>query len=603
MLNPNTRSLYTSSLTPPPGMVFDEAIGTTFSLDPEVMLFVPVHLSLLSRDRGNPLQDGIAMLESVRRLSDRITVYAQRGRLQVPSQPHVLYGLLESIVVEVAAPRDGVFHPKLWVMRFTGQDNNNSILLRLMVLSRNLTADRSWDIALTLEGNPSRRNRSENRALGDLVSKLPEMAFGEPNPARTEQATRLGDELRRVEWDLPPGFEEVSFHVLGLERREWTPDWSNRFAVISPFCRDKALEMLVDTTQQPVALISRPETLAELSEDITDYFGSCLALNDAAETEDGEDLEETASRDTCGLHAKVYVFERGWNTHIVLGSANATDSALLAARNVEVLAELVGKRSVVGGIKTLLGTEGLGEVLVDYQAPEDVDAVDPDYQETEKALERVRKALVAATLSIECTEVAGTDEWRLDLVGTVPDSIGVSSARAWPITVPDSYAVDLSILPASTRLTLGHFATASITGLVAIELCAESHDLRIRFVLNLPVKGLPEERDSAVLQTVVRNKEGFLRYLLLLLGNLDFGPPPLDDNGQGGSSAWCFGGTGGMPLLEELVRAFCREPERLREVGRVVRRLTEGEESQKIVPEEFLDIWAVFEEAMECRND
>ena len=602
MLNPNTRSLYTAALTPPPGMVFDEAIGTTFSLDPEVLLFVPMHLSLLSSDRGNPLQDGITMLESVRRLSDRITVYAQRGRLQVPNQSHVLYGLLESIVVEVAAPRDGVFHPKLWVMRFTGQDNN-SILLRLMVLSRNLTADRSWDIALTLEGNPSRRNRSENRALGDLVSKLPEMAFGELNPARTEQATRLGDELRRVEWELPPGFEEVSFHVLGLKRRAWTPDWSKRFAVISPFCRDKALEMLVDTTQQPDALISRPETLAELSEDTIGYFGCCLVLDDAAETEDGEDLEETASRDTCGLHAKVYVFERGWNTHVVLGSANATNAALLAARNVEVLAELVGKRSVVGGIDTLLGTEGLGEVLVDYQAPEDADAVDSDYQATEVALERARKALVDATLSIECTEVAETDKWRLDLVGTVPDSVGVSSAHIWPITVPDSHAVDLSILPASARLTLGHFATASITGLVAIELCAESHDLRIRFVLNLPVEGLPEERDSAVLQTVVRNKDGFLRYLLLLLDNLGFGPPPSDNNGQGGSNAWSFGGTDGMPLLEELVRAFCREPERLREVGRVVRRLTEGEESQEIVPEEFLEVWAVFEKAMEHRND
>ena len=31
MLNPNSRSLYTSALTPPPGMIFDEAIATTFS--------------------------------------------------------------------------------------------------------------------------------------------------------------------------------------------------------------------------------------------------------------------------------------------------------------------------------------------------------------------------------------------------------------------------------------------------------------------------------------------------------------------------------------------------------------------------------------------
>ena len=47
--------------------------------------------------------------------------------------------------------------------------------------------------------------------------------------------------------ELPPGFEEVAFHVLGLKRTTWTPEWSKRFAVISPFCGDNALEKLIET--------------------------------------------------------------------------------------------------------------------------------------------------------------------------------------------------------------------------------------------------------------------------------------------------------------------------------------------------------------------
>ena len=43
MLNPNSRSLYTSALTPPPGMMFDEAVATTFSMDPALLLR---HLSI-----------------------------------------------------------------------------------------------------------------------------------------------------------------------------------------------------------------------------------------------------------------------------------------------------------------------------------------------------------------------------------------------------------------------------------------------------------------------------------------------------------------------------------------------------------------------------
>jgi len=34
MLNPDARSLYTGAVCPPPGYVFDQAIATTYSLDP-----------------------------------------------------------------------------------------------------------------------------------------------------------------------------------------------------------------------------------------------------------------------------------------------------------------------------------------------------------------------------------------------------------------------------------------------------------------------------------------------------------------------------------------------------------------------------------------
>ena len=47
MLNPNSRSLYTDALTPPTGMVFDYGVATTYSLDPTLLLGIPLHLVLL----------------------------------------------------------------------------------------------------------------------------------------------------------------------------------------------------------------------------------------------------------------------------------------------------------------------------------------------------------------------------------------------------------------------------------------------------------------------------------------------------------------------------------------------------------------------------
>jgi hypothetical protein len=42
-----------------------------------------------------------------------------------------------------------------------------------------------------------------------------------------------------------------------------------------------------------------------------------------------------------------------------------------------------------------------------------------------------------------------------------------------------------------------------------------------RFVLNLPVDGMPEDRRAAVVRTIVENREGFLKYLLFLLSDID----------------------------------------------------------------------------------
>ena len=179
MLNPDGRSLYTSALTPPPGMVFDEGIATTFSLDPTTLLSIPVHLALLATDSPDQLSDGI------------------------PVSANILYGLLEGMLCEVGAPRGGQFHPKLWLLRFTDPSREFGSHLRLIVLSRNLTTDRSWDLALRLEGNSTVHELPENQQLVDLVASLPDMAFNGATKERKDQALRLSKQLSKTQWTLP----------------------------------------------------------------------------------------------------------------------------------------------------------------------------------------------------------------------------------------------------------------------------------------------------------------------------------------------------------------------------------------------------------------
>src|SRR4051794_39066931 len=171
MLDPNSRSLLADAVRPPPGYRFAAGVALTYSLDLTTLLTIPVELAVLASGRRDELlKDPVALLEALRRTTAKLAVVCQRGRIHVPGIPHVLYGLLEPCVIEVNAPNGGVFHPKLWALRYEAVDadgGDNDVLVRLVVLSRNLTPDHSWDLSLVLEGSPHGRWVAENRPVGE----------------------------------------------------------------------------------------------------------------------------------------------------------------------------------------------------------------------------------------------------------------------------------------------------------------------------------------------------------------------------------------------------------------------------------------------------
>jgi hypothetical protein len=560
MLSPNVRSLYTSALTPPPGLVFDQAVATTFSMDPALLLEAPVHLALMAAD-GQVEPDPLSVLEAVRRYSKRMTVYVQRGRIQVPevAKPNPLYGFLEDMVVEVNAPNEGVFHPKVWAIRFVGTDHD--------------------------------------------IGMLPGLAARTAAASQVEQAARFSEELHRVQWELPEGFDELNFFLPGQKEFDWDPPVAKRMVVISPFCSDEALTELASKAEIADALISRSESMSKLRPETLQLFTRRLSLDDAAETEDGEEENAAQHPLATGLHAKVYLFEtreNGNQTHVVMGSANATNAALVASRNVEILVELKGRRSRVGGIDQLLSADGMGEYLVEFDSGREAET-DPVRQKAEEAVERARSLLSGTALSINCSPGSKDGVWSLVLLGEIPPLEGIVSASAWPITVARDFAVGILPGQAPYGTKLGEYSASSITGLIAFELKTSHPDIEARFVLNLPVAGMPEERNAAILQTVISNKDGFLRYLLLLMGGDEASG---FDPGRGtGFAKWLARLADGedIPLLEELTRTYSRHPERMAEISNLVRDLS-GRSQQTIIPGDFMELWAVFESAMGKRD-
>jgi len=594
MLNPDTRGLYTNAVCPPPGYVFDQAIATTYSLDPATLLTLPTHLALAERPSSAP-PDPIKLLESLRRLSDRFSVYVDHTGIKAPSTRNLLYGFLESMVIPVRAPRGGVFHPKIWALRFIEPDLDAPPLIRLLVLSRNITFDRSWDIALQLEGRPGLRYIAANRPLGELIQTLPAMSVQPVSESRRQQAEQLSEEIRKTDWELPEGYESADFHVLGINRRAWSPPRSRRMAVVSPFLTDTALSWLRNQTDKLVAVISRPEALNDLKPAPAEE--RWFTLDDAAETEEGEEADR---RDTLGLHAKVYVLEKGAWTRLYLGSANATGASLIERKNVEVLVELAGKTSRVGGIDTLIGESGLGSLLSVYVRPEEGNqAEDAEEVAALRALDTAKAVLAEAELKVLCKPDG--DAWQLLLLASREFQLpGIARLAAWPISVAEDRAVDIMGITQCKAMELGRYATESLTGLIAFELATDVKNLKLRLVLNLPIEGLPENRDDAIFRLVLNNRDGFLQYLRLLLGEegLPFGNESGVFGGGDGNGGWSPRFSDEAPILEELARAFSRKPEKLRDVRAVLGRLKKNPDAASIIPPDFLRVWAVFEDAL-----
>jgi len=607
-LDPEQRTLYGANLQPPAGYVFDAAIATTFSLDFETALAVPVSLALFAAEnRDDILTHPLALLEGAERIAGRLLVFTDAGHIQAHTRPHSrLCSLLERIIVEVAAPNEGAFHPKMWALRFKPLRSDEPTRLRLLALSRNLTRDRSWDIALTLDGVVTRRPQAINRPLVDLIRRLPDLATaGLPDGAR-DLADEIAEDVRRADWSLPDPFQSVAFAVNGLGGKQWRPEPCARLGVISPFCDDKALSMLADLAgaEKPV-LIGRSDELALVPGTTLDRFSRVAVLDEMAATEDGEEADAAALH---GLHAKAFIAETGWDTAITVGSGNATRPALLSGSNVELFATLTGKRSRVGSVEEILGDKGFGRLTRPF-VPDELAAVDSAQRAAEARLDAARRDLCRSGLKLRCEREQPTDDggvlWRVWLTPSAALPLtGIGALRVWPITRGEAHGQDaLEGLRLCQPVDLGAMPLIDLTRFLACHLTDRDGEVSILLSTGLILEGLPSERHAAILRWVIDSKDAFFRYLRLLLSEL--GDPfaaALAAQEGSGRGAWRTGDDD-APLLEEMVRAYCRGGDQLRAIERLIARLETVEAGDTDpIPAEFRTLWETFRIALETRE-
>jgi len=145
--------------------------------------------------------------------------------------------MLEDSLHAAAPSSGGIFHPKVWVLRFVPADDGYADggagrLIRLAVMSRNLTGDHSWDVSVMAQGDPRGDAVPENAELATLFRALPDMSPTLPKD-RADQIDSLAGDVERTVWELPDHVDEFRLHAIGPDLREWRPPESRLAAVLA----------------------------------------------------------------------------------------------------------------------------------------------------------------------------------------------------------------------------------------------------------------------------------------------------------------------------------------------------------------------------------
>lgn len=597
MLEPDDRTLLSDLLAPPePGYRLIGAVGTTFTLDLTALLSIP--LAFAGADlvdvEGDERGDPFAVLESVRRFADRIDVFCQAGQVFVPRTANDMLTFLEPVIHQVKAPRHGLFHPKLWILRF-GHESDDE-LYRLVCGSRNLTHDRSWDAAISLEGRRTKRLRAVAGPVADLLNSLSARVPTGVTEKRQKRISELAEGLRYVEWDRPEGTFDIPdwlrIHVFG-DRIKARPRMDGyRRLIVSPFLTEAGLRKAWPDADGECHVVSRPESFNGLDDEARESVerdANPQVLSEQVAVADIDSDDSGLKWSLSGLHSKLYIVERARRAHLLIGSANATGAAW--SSNDEVLIEIVGQVGKIG-VEATIGQDGFASILESHLMGHPEDSAESELRFKLEGMVRDLAALPWVAT------VVGSDE-SISLQLTSREDLESSSLPGVdlkldlrPMTLTGA-ALEVD-LDAGIELSWAMTDITEITPFFVARLrgSADSGErTEVSSVLLARLEKDPADRVERVLARQFSRPGEFLRFVMMLL-QLASGDEFQLDSSAGSGSGTGFGLIGdGGGLLEAALAALDDAPSAIEDIDRLVSQLRATESGSKILPDGWEEFW------------
>ena len=583
------------------GCKVEFAVGLTYSLDLEAMLTVPLAFGELGELDDNVRHSPAFLLEGIRRSSDKIVLFCNKGGIHVPQEAKTIFSLLEGSIFEIKNGNSlfSNFHPKLWLVQEV--DKEGQPWLKLAVMSRNLTFSSCLDICCTLrgkiQGRVSGKGREKHKPLKDMLLYLSEYAdkqkarqiielaetldyvakFELDTPFQTEDASRDEEEGYAF---YPFVFNKPEFAAYTYPLRNLIP--GDRILVISPFIDIQTLEWLTSRRKEynyessNAILITRKEYVTE---GVFKLFDEVWVPNDTM-------VDNTTAK--VDLHAKMYLTHRvtgddlGYTLY--LGSANATAKAFpfFSKRennpfNCEFLLRLHYKRTTTDRIKELLDemTSDNQFVKLDGSNPSASDERPSNCEELElkRTADYLRKANITPS----------NEDGLYDVALTVRGKIN-AQIRVRPLQCKDYWQ------SLNERVTFTGLKPYLISEFYVLSLVKD--DSSVETVVKVNTIGMPLNRDESIYQSIVTKKEELIDYVAFMLSDRPtdflFEQQLLKERNKAQKHSKGF--VANMPLYEQLLKAASNNPEQIVEVQKFVKKM-----NPDIVPPELTQILKMFQ--------
>ena len=606
MLNPNNDRLdYGQILAPPVGYLLDFAVGTTYSLDLDALVGASLALGLSEETDSELMHNPVCLLEALRSTSDSIALFCEGGQIHMPNKATPLYILLEKMVFPVkTSKKRGIaaypsFHPKFWLIRYKNSAGN--VKYRVVVLSRNLTFDRSWDAAFYMDGDKTESSTDKNEPICDFLRYLlTQISSDENGKEKTKKIRGLIRELSQVVFDTAEkSFYDYEFIPNGVKRTaggvyrfDETPLFKNTFheiLIISPFLsggiirdfNDRNINSSINDARY--MLITREMSLGRLKPEDAGRF-KIYTMRDAVidgETAISDSDQEVQRQD---IHAKIYMIRKHSDTDLYLGSLNASHNAVHG--NIEFMICLKSKRRYLDMDKltaSMFGSEKDGSDNP-FQEVTLENAIIDDENEKLKVLDAIIKEInrcnASAAVRREEEEYYSVNMHfePCDLKGCLVEVRPLLSKRS------EVFSEDM-VFSKLTVTQLSEFYVISVS----------EGAQKVERVLLIPTDGLPEDREKQVISSIISNNDCFYRYIAFLLGD-DSILSMVEVNTVNGEAAQAINRqTYHVPALyEKMLQTAAVNPEKFKGIEYLMKTISED----GIIPEDFKKLYETFKKAV-----